>query len=199
MKLLIMGGFLGSGKTSVLLQLAKYLSAKSPGGDVQVVIIENEIGEVGVDDKVLSGNGSYSVTNMFSGCVCCTMSGELVSGLNKIKREIDPQLVILETTGVAFPHNIRETIQYSMPDLECRVCCVTDAKRWNRLLIPMGNLLPDQLDRADVIIINKVDKVDQAEADQVEQSIRKFNDTAVFFRICANETIDTKVFEAMLG
>ena len=86
-----------------------------------------------------------------------------------------------------------------MPDLECRVCCVTDAKRWNRLLIPMGNLLPDQLDRADVIIINKVDKVDQDEADKVEQSIRQFNDTAVFFRICANEPIYTKVFETMLG
>ncbi len=199
MNLLIVGGFLGSGKTSILLKLARYIAGENPEYMSKVVIVENEIGEISVDDKVLSGFGAYSVTNKFSGCVCCTMSGELVSGLNQIQKDMNPELIILEATGVAFPHNIRETVKYSIPDANCRVCCVTDAKRWNRLLIPMGNLLPDQLDSADVILINKVDTVPSETVDAVEQSIRQFNDTARYFRISAASEIAPEVFEAVLG
>ena len=67
MKVLILGGFLGSGKTSLLLQLAYYMTGHLSGDKkYQVVILENEIGEEGIDDKLLRGNG-YQVENLFSG------------------------------------------------------------------------------------------------------------------------------------
>lgn len=197
MKISILGGFLGSGKTSVILQLAKYIVGNNIEKATKVVILENEIGEISIDDKLLRNDG-YEVANMFSGCICCTMSGELVIGLHNIIRDFNPELIIMEATGVAYPHNIRETINRSIPDVECIVTCVTDAKRWKRLINPMEMLLKDQLTASDVILINKIDMVDKDTLAEVEASIRTFNDEANFFNISAAEQIDIEIFDAML-
>lgn len=197
MNVIILGGFLGSGKTSIILQLARHLIGDASIDTTKIVILENEIGEVSVDDQILGSHG-YAVENLFSGCVCCTMSGELILGLHQIIRDFSPELIIMEASGVAFPENIRKTIKQALPKLSCRVACVTDAKRWQRLLLPMEMLLKDQLDAADVILINKIDTVDAETLETVEASIRTFNNTAQFFNLSASQTIDPGVFEAML-
>ena len=104
MNFLVIGGFLGSGKTSFLLQLARYMVEKR--GIKKVVLLENEVGEVGVDDKVLKGAG-YQVKNMFAGCVCCTLSGSLPLTIKEIQAQLNPDLIIMETTGMAFPLEIK--------------------------------------------------------------------------------------------
>jgi G3E family GTPase len=197
MNVIILGGFLGSGKTSIILQLARHLIGDTSTDATKVVILENEIGEVSVDDQVLANNG-YAVENLFSGCVCCTMSGELILGLHQIIRDFNPEVIIMEASGVAFPENIRKTISRSLPELSCRITCVADAKRWQRLLLPMEMLLKDQLDAADVILINKIDTVDVDTLLAVEASIRNFNNSAQFFKLSASQTIDPEIFEAML-
>ena len=103
-KLLIIGGFLGSGKTSVILQLAKHLVGPTSDSHAKVVILENEIGTVSIDDKTLSNTG-LNVEPMFSGCVCCTMAGELVVNVGSIITRLAPDWIILETTGMAYPNN----------------------------------------------------------------------------------------------
>ncbi|AWW27742.1 GTP-binding protein [Acetobacterium carbinolicum] len=198
MKIIILGGFLGSGKTSVVLQLAKHFISKCSNDSTKVVILENEIGDVSVDDKLLQNSG-YEVANLFSGCVCCTMSGELALSLHRIIQDISPELIIMEASGVAYPHNIVKTINQSLPDLDCSITCVTDAKRWKRLLRPMEMLLEGQLAAADIILINKIDQVDQQTLLDVEDSIKAFNGLAKFFKISAAQTISPLVFEAMLN
>jgi hypothetical protein len=101
---IIVGGFLGSGKTSVVLQLAKYLTGGGTDRKVKLVIIENEIGETGIDDKVLSGAG-YEVQSLFSGCVCCTLTGELVSSFRKIIKES-----VIGTLTCALPLRYQEAL-----------------------------------------------------------------------------------------
>lgn len=77
MKAIILGGFLGSGKTSIILQLAKYVTETTHTSDkTSTVIIENEIGETGIDDKVLASQG-FEVKNLNAGCICCTMVSDL--------------------------------------------------------------------------------------------------------------------------
>lgn len=198
MNIIILGGFLGSGKTSVLLQLAGHLIGNQPSNTTRVVILENEIGEVSVDDSLLKKNG-YQVTNLFSGCVCCTMSGELILNLHRIRTDFNPELIIMETTGVAFPDNIRQTINQSLPELTVQVTCITDAKRWLRLLQPMEMLLEGQLEAADVILINKIDLVDDQTLSEVETSIRSFNDHAKCFRISAAQPIDPVIWGTILN
>ena len=79
MKTLILSGFLGSGKTSTLLQLVRYIVEKSTSASQnKVMILENEVGEIGVDDVFLR-SGGWEVDTLFSGGVCSTVSGELIS------------------------------------------------------------------------------------------------------------------------
>ena len=104
MKVLILGGFLGSGKTSLLLQLAYYITGHA------------------LNDK------KYQVENLFSGCACCTLSGELLSTVSKIEKELQPDWLILETTGLAYPHLIQKNLADSMA-LSSRICIVADASR----------------------------------------------------------------------
>lgn len=196
MKVIIMGGFLGSGKTSVLIQMAKHLVGDNPEENAsKVVIVENEIGEVGIDDKILKGGG-YSVTGMFSGCVCCTMAGELTTNFYNIMNDLNPEYIIMEATGVAYPLNIKETLESSL-NLDSKIVCLVDATRWKRLLGPMSMLIPTQLEGADIILINKIDAVDAATADDVEASVRGFQNDAEFFRVSATEGIDEKVWDAI--
>ena len=114
MKMIITGGFLGAGKTSLVLQMARYLAGENPEHKAKVVILENEIGEVSIDDKVLE-NGGFEVETMFSGCVCCTMAGELVTNVYQIVNRLDPEWIIMEATGVAYPLNIKENLEQSVP------------------------------------------------------------------------------------
>lgn len=197
MNIIILGGFLGSGKTSVLVQLARHIVGDEPIHPSKVVIIENEIGEISVDGQMLA-SGGYQVANLFSGCVCCTMSGELMVGLHKVIRDFQPEFILLEGTGVAYPDNIRTTIQQSMPDAPVQVTCVIDAKRWLRLVRPMEMLLKDQLTNADVILLNKSDTVDPQVLSQVEASVRTYNNDADFYSVSAHDVISPSILDALL-
>jgi G3E family GTPase len=198
MKFLILGGFLGSGKTSVLLQMAKYLVGDNPtASDSQVVILENEIGEVSVDDKVLR-SGGYTVEGMFSGCVCCTMSGEMIITITNILRDLKPEYLIMEATGVAYPNKIKETIDQSSLDIRTKIAAVVDAKRWKRLQTPMGPFLKDQLENADVILINKIDLVDQETLDWVDESVKTLHvGNAKIFKTSAKEDVNQEIFSTL--
>ncbi len=197
MKMILLGGFLGSGKTSFLIQLAKYLVGDNPENTSKVVIVENEIGEIGVDDKVLR-NGGYQVEGMYSGCVCCTIAGELITNIYDIMKNLKPEWIIMEATGVAYPANIKENLVENL-QLDCRICCVADAKRWMRLLGAMKHLIAEQLEEADVILINKIDTVDNIMLSEIDKSVKTFNDTAEVYHISASASIDESIFKAVLG
>ena len=199
MKVLILGGFLGSGKTSALIQLARYIARDTKPDDKnpKVVILENEIGEVGVDDKVLA-SGGYKVDSLFQGCACCTMSGEVAMNVMTIRNDLNPEWLVIEATGVAYPEKIKESIQ-AIPDIEIRLTALTDAKRWKRLLIPMQNLIRDQLHGAETILVNKIDLVDEEMLNFVEDSVRGFNPDAQIFKITTTQEVDVNVWKAVLG
>ena len=160
MKLIILGGFLCSGKTTVLLQMAKYLTGENvKPGETKVAIIENEVGEQGIDDKLLK-SGNYAVENLFAGCACCTLSGSVPGYIQKIQRELNPEWLIFESTGVGYPASIQRTIQ-NVLGLDSKICIIVDAKRWIRIEKPLEQLLSGQFENADVVLINKKDLVDQ--------------------------------------
>ena len=194
MKILLVGGFLGSGKTSFILQLAHYMADKM--GIANIAILENEIGELSVDDQLIKGGG-LEVRTLFSGCVCCSMAGELPDAIHKIREELDPEWLIMEATGLAFPGSIKANILLHF-DITCRVCCLADAKRWSRILFAMPQLAEDQLSSADIILINKIDLVDEETVGKVEESIKKINEEAVVSTICAENRIPEGIFERVL-
>jgi G3E family GTPase len=198
MKILILGGFLGSGKTTALLQLARYLAeASEPDRENKVIILENEVGEVGIDDAYLRGGG-FRVDTLFAGCACCTVSGELVSAAVRIQKEMDPEWLVIETTGIAYPRNMQENLK-SAVGYESRIVILVDAVRWNRLLVPMNNLLRGQLVGSDAVLINKTDLADAAALEKVESDILSFEPNAKILRISALSEVPREVWQTVAG
>jgi G3E family GTPase len=197
MKILLLGGFLGSGKTSILLQLAKHIIEKegSPGRTT-VMIIENEIGDVGVDDKLLKSQG-LTVKELFSGCACCTSAGDLLLDIQKIRDELDPKWIIVEATGVAYPRQIKESVEMYF-QVPVKILVVADAKRWKRLRNAMSQLIDAQLELADLILLNKVDLVDEEAAEATLSDIRTFNERAELHKTTGILPVDEAVWAAIL-
>ena len=198
MKFLILGGFLGSGKTTLLMQLARYLTRGSQEeGPSQVMILENEVGNSGVDDKFLKNSG-YQVQNLFGGCTCCTLGSELISSVEDIRNQYHPDLMILETTGLAYPGLIRDNLKNSIGQ-DSRICSVVDAQRWKRLKIPMGELFTGQIECADTVLLNKTDLVKEEELAEIEKDIRKINGAAALLRTSGIQETKEAVWREVLG
>lgn len=173
MKLIILGGFLGSGKTSVLIPLAKEMveSAGGADGTTKVAIIENEIGKVGVDTAFTEGSGLYT-TELFNGCVCCTIASSLMDSLNKLEDQMHPEFVILETTGLARPYDVAQQLwDYYDENMNVTLITVVDASRWLRISKVAGALVDEQVDHANYVLLNKTDLADEATIAEVEQKI----------------------------
>ena len=198
MKVLILGGFLGSGKTTLLLSLARYLVDSSRSGSVyKVVILENEVGREGIDDKLLRGNG-FNVENLFNGCACCTLAGELVSAAYEIEKEYAPDWLIVETTGLAYPGLIQDNLSAGI-GMESRVCTVVDVSRWKRLINAMRELFVGQTERADVVLMNKTDLVSEQVLNDVERDIAKMNPDAVRIATSAVGHVEDYIWDVVLG
>lgn len=174
MKLLMIAGFLGSGKTTLLLQIARRLSEAS----LNIAIIENEIGEIGVDGDYLNMNGLH-VQELFGGCICCTLATSLVATLQKLEQRYKPDLVILEPTGAAVPGDITANL-HNFPSKLGGIHTITilDASRYEMLMEMMEPLLTSQIQAADRVAVNKIDQVNQEMVDRIIQSVGHLNPQA---------------------
>ena len=196
MKILLLSGFLGSGKTSALLQLASYLVRTSEKEGTSVMIIENEIGEVGVDDKVLKARG-LQVKELFAGCACCTGGADLLSDIRTIRDSVSPEWIVIEATGVAYPRQIKENVEACF-HIPVKILALADAKRWKRLHAYMADLIEGQVENADCILLSKVDLVEASEADAIVEELRKYNPSAAIHKVVANQPMDEGLW-AFLG
>lgn len=199
MKLIVFSGFLGAGKTMAILSLAGMLMRGRREGRTRLVIVENEIGAAGIDDKVL-GQAGYEVRSLLSGCICCTLSTDLASTLGEIAQSYDPDYVIFEPSGVAFPDRIIGTIRSFVAPVEwITQVTVVDAKRWKRLMAVTPELAAAQVQNADTLLLNKCDLVSAGELEQVEQALRRINARAVIRRVVATDAIPDQIWREAVG
>lgn len=180
MKTLIIGGFLGSGKTTTLFQFAKYLVHKSkesnPSVQTPVVILENEISNTGIDQKFLSQSG-FLVQELLSGCICCTSSAHLTDTVNLIQKEYCPDWLIIEATGLAYPDAVQKMLEEEL-NLNAGIMTLLDASRWSRLTNAMPQFAYAQIVHADILLINKTDMVDSARITQILTALEQFQISA---------------------
>lgn len=173
-------GFLGSGKTTLLNHLLSQQHGK------RLAIIENEFGEIGIDDALLvDANGSGGIFKMNNGCLCCTVKDDLVSTLITLhERRAEFDQVVIETTGVANPVGVLKTflLNEDLQDMFSVDAVVT--------LVDAAHIL-DHLDReecreqiacADLVIVNKIDLVSEAKLLEVEAAIKAMNPLASLVR-----------------
>ena len=185
MKVLVLGGFLGSGKTTVLMQLAHYLVNHAEGGGTPVVIVENEIGKNGVDNELLARN-NFAVENIFSGCACCTNVGQLYDTVQQLESLYKPEWLIIEASGVAYPDNIRKTLKDTL-DIDASILALVDVRRWSRVMRAMEQFVVAQLSGADVVLLTKVDLVENSVVEYVRTEVEKYAATEQVYPVCALE------------
>ena len=153
MQVYILGGFLGSGKTSLLMKLATMFSERK----AKVAILVNESGEIGVDGATLKAQG-YDAMELPSGCICCSLSGTLQTALKNIKNDIDPDVIIIEPTGLALPHKVKELVRISMIEEDADVIIgICDIQRIRDLIKKKEEFFTRQMQGSDFILINKCD------------------------------------------
>ena len=168
-ELIVLSGFLGAGKTSFLNQFIEFHAAH----DRLVGVIQNEIGETGVDVHMLEGD--RSVLTLDAGCVCCTLAGSLGAGLRRLASDLSPEVVVLETTGLANPLNL--TVELGdiadLADLRAVVTVVDAARFWETL--DASEIAAAQIAAADTVVLNKCDLVDEVARAAIESEIRQRN------------------------
>ncbi len=152
-RIILLSGFLGSGKTTLLKHIMSFDADMS-----DIVIIMNEIGEVGIDGMLLKNLGS-DVVELTSGCICCSMSDDLQESIEEILQRFGPRYIIIEATGVADPESVSKVIAMSnfKDKVELyKIITVMDAECWEVRDV-FGTLFFRQLKQADTIIFNKID------------------------------------------
>merc|ERR1712032_1563511 len=182
-----MGGFLGSGKTTLLNHILQANHGK------RIAVIENEFGEVGIDDGLVQGGSmaeEENIVEMNNGCICCTVRGDLIAGLKKLiknSKKSNKALdgVLIETTGLADPGPVAQTFfadDFVKDHMRLDgILTLVDAKHIIQHLDeekPEGveNEAVEQIAFADRIMLNKCDLVDEAHLAEVESRIRMINE-----------------------
>ncbi len=168
MKLLILSGFLGCGKTTLLLAAARALT----GAGRKVAILENEVGKVGVDDRVLAAEG-LRVRELYSGCVCCTLRLDLIATLMAMEKELAPDVVILEPSGVAAPGAVRDAFRSYDGSLDGVLLAVlADVPRFVRIARTCAPFFDAALNEADLLVLTKADAAAPGAAAAAKDEVR---------------------------
>jgi G3E family GTPase len=162
MHLLLFAGFLGSGKTTLILALAKRAAFERS----RVCVLVNEVGEVGIDGEVLR-LGDMEVVEITGGCICCQIGVDLVRALRDLEQEFKPDLVVIEASGIATPEGVLDTIRRYPPRTltSAHTVTVIDPVRFEALREVLTPLIEAQIMGADYIAITKAD---EAAAGEVE-------------------------------
>jgi G3E family GTPase len=162
MRLLLFAGFLGSGKTTLIVALARQAALQRS----RVCVLVNEVGEVGIDGEVIR-MGDLEVVEITGGCICCQIGVDLVRALRDLEQEFRPDLVIVEASGIATPEGVLDTIRrYPPQTLEAMLTVtVVDPLRFEALYEVLTPLIEGQIAGADHIVITKADEASPAEVE----------------------------------
>lgn len=165
----IITGYLGSGKTTLL---KKILGE----ADRKIAILMNEFGEIGVDTKIVKGK-DVDIRELLGGCVCCSLTGELEGAIREILERAKPEMIVIETTGVAEPDALITNMDNISGVRLDSVVTVVDADAF--LKFPsIGHTGRMQIEGADVILLNKMDLVPAEKIDEMQHALEQMNPRA---------------------
>ena len=179
----LISGFLGSGKTTLMIDLGKRLGRKGK----RVAIIVNEVGEVGVDGALIDAYGLNSV-ELTEGCICCSLSGSLQNTLRVVANDYKADIIFIEPTGIALPSKINGIIRTSMVEHESKLgICVVDAFRAPRIYQEAELFFRRQIEDVDLVAVNKMELVTPEQLVEVEELVGRLNPKATVLRMSAKE------------
>ncbi len=194
MNLVIITGFLGSGKTTLMIKLAKRATKKG----LKVGIVVNEVGDVGIDDQFMRRLG-LNVWEILGGCICCTLTGDLISTLRSLERELGADLVLVEPSGAADPRSVISTLQsFGEDSLNERLqIALLDPLRMAMLMDVLSPLTTSTMQGADLILVNKVDICSSEQIEFAVATARRANPEAQIRLISAKSDLEPSLWEEL--
>lgn len=191
MQIVIFGGFLGSGKTTLV---QAFLHGIIEHGQTAAVI-ENEIGEAGLDQALLEETG-IRITPLFGGCVCCTLAGDLLTTSQKINDTIHPDWLVIETTGFAVVRTLLDVFE-KYDETKSPVCAVTvvDSTRWEKMYGVTPYLMEGQLNGACALLITKIDV--QPAQESLLQKLTELAPQTPVIPVCAKQVSGNELYEKL--
>ncbi len=192
----IYSGFLGAGKTTLIKKLiAEAFSPKSE----KLVLIENEFGEIGIDGGFLKDSG-IEITEMNSGCICCTLVGDFGDALKKVKKQFNPDRILIEPSGVGKLSDVIKAIQDVAEDAGITVnnfIAVVDASKCKMYMKNFGEFFNNQIEYAKTIILSRTQNVSEEKLAEVVKLIREHNDKAVLITTPWDELTGEFILQSM--
>ncbi len=191
----IFSGFLGAGKTTLI----KKLLDEAYKGE-KVVLIENEFGEIGIDGGFLKDAG-VEITEMNSGCICCSLVGDFSEALKKVITEFAPDRILIEPSGVGKLSDVIKAVQdINSDEIELNsFTAVADAKKCKMYMKNFGEFYNDQIESAGCIVLSHTTGVEQDKIENCVELIRSRNKNAVVVTTPWEELDGKKILEAMEG
>ncbi len=186
MDVVVVGGFLGSGKTTTVINMGKYLAEKGK----RVAIIVNEIGEIGIDGDVIKKFG-FDTKEITSGCICCTLKVGLRVTVNELMKEYKPEILMIEPTGIAFPNVIKNEFKLMNLGEDVKVAplvTLIDGSRFKYLMKEIKDFAMRQIIDAEILGINKVDLIDTLQIPILEVSVQQLNPEANVVLLSGKDT-----------
>lgn len=171
----IISGFLGAGKTTFIRQLIDQVFTGE-----KLVLIENEFGEIGIDGGFLKDAG-IEITEMNSGCICCTLVGDFSRALKKVIEEYQPDRVIIEPSGVGKLSDVARAVEDVKEDADIEITgriTVVDGKKAKMYMKNFGEFFRDQVEHASTIVISRTQMMNDEKVEECVHMLRKENDKA---------------------
>ena len=194
-KIDVYSGFLGAGKTTLI----KKMIAESYAGE-KLVLIENEFGEIGIDGGFLQDAG-INITEMNSGCICCSLVGDFGKALTQVIADYNPDRIVIEPSGVGKLSDVVAAVEKVTNEnvvLDCTVA-VVDAGKVKVYMKNFGEFYNNQIETAGTIILSRTDSIPQQKLDTAVAMLRDHNDKATIVTTPWNQLTGAQIMEAMEG
>ena len=193
-KIDIISGFLGAGKTTLIKKLLKEAFQ-----DEQVVLIENEFGEIGIDGGFLKEAG-IQIREMNSGCICCSLVGDFGSSLKEVVEKYHPDRILIEPSGVGKLSDVIKAVQGVQDEVDIVLnsyTTVVDAKKCRMYMRNFGEFFNNQVEYAGAIIMSRTDIVDEEKAMQAMELLRGINEKAAIITTPIEKLDGKKLLDVM--
>ena len=189
----IFSGFLGAGKTTLI----KKLIAEAYKGE-QVVLIENEFGDIGVDGQFLKDSG-VTINEMNSGCICCSLVGDFGRALDQVIEQFSPDRILIEPSGVGKLSDVILAVENLHNDKICLngFTTVVDAKKCKMYMKNFGEFFNNQIENASAIVLSHTSGLSQEKLDQTVELLRGHNRDAEIVTTEWDELTGKQILETM--